>query len=166
MKKATWYMNAQCLRRVRMTNEQYQLSVKLNEDRPLRNKLKALKLQLEEYDTKIGVGAISYESDGSKAEKNGNSVERKVINYIGDVEEIKDEIERLTEILSVKIKQKKELINNLKDSQLYAIASMLYISYMTTEQVAEVMECEVRTIYRKKKTILNMLSNVIECQYN
>ena len=148
-----------------MTDAQYRLSVKLNEDKPLRNKLTALKLQLEEYDTKIDVGAISYESDGSTPQKNGNSVEKKVVNYIDDVESLKAEINAIRANLAVSIKWKKQLIDNLEDSRLYAIASMLYISYMTVEKVAEVMECEERTIYRKKKKILNILENVIECQY-
>lgn len=149
-----------------MTDEQYKLSVKLNADRPLHNKLMALKLQLEEYNVKVDVGAINYESDGSTPSKNGNSVERKINNYIDDTEELKVEIRKTMDELSASIRWKKALIDNLKDSRLYAIASMLFISYMTVEKTAEVMGYESRTIIRKKIQILDYLLNVIECHYD
>ena len=140
-----------------MTDKQFKLSKKLNEDRPLRNKLTALRLQLEEYGYKVDVGAVNYESDGSTPQKNGNSTERKFLNYIEDVEDLKAEIEELTTKLSISIKWKKQLIDKLEDSQLYTIASMLYISYMTNEQVAEITNYDVRTIIRKKKQILDFI---------
>lgn len=147
-----------------MTDKQYQLSVKLNEDRPLRNKLIAKRLQLEEYGCKVDVGATNYESDGSTPQKNGNSIERKFLNYIEDVEDLKTEINELTEKLSIGIKWKRQLIDNLEDSKLYTIASMLFISYMTHEKIAEVAGYETpKTIQRKKRIILELLENVLEC---
>jgi hypothetical protein len=147
-----------------LTEKQYKTLKFLNADKPLHNKMLALKMQLEEYNTLVDVGAINYENDGSTPSKNGNSIERKFNKYIDETEKLKSEIADVMEKLTVSIKRKKELIDTLEDSRLYAVASMLFISYMTYEQIAEVMgfECT-KTVQRDKIKILNKLGNVLEC---
>lgn len=146
-----------------MTNKQYELQSRLMSDKSDKLKIKALKLRLEEKQSMVDIGAICYESDGSVKQSKGNSQEAKLIKYISDVEEIKNELQAMMDKVAETERWKKQLIDTLEDSRLYAIASMLFISYLTIEKVAEIVGCEPRTVIRKKIQILELLINVIAC---
>jgi len=130
---------------------------KLKADRGDYEKLLALKKQLDVLTTKVDVGAINYESDGSTPERNGNSVEKKFHNYIEDKDKLIEEINTLNNKELKNIIAKKKLFDNLTSSRLYAIMSMTFINFMTNEQIAEVMKCDVSTVQRNRKKALNIL---------
>ena len=127
-------------------------------------KMVAIRLRLEEMKSNIDVGAMSYENDGSINQKNGNGQEKKIVDYISKRDALQKEYTDLMLKISEQEKWKEELIDKLDDSRLYAIASMLFISYMPQEKIAEIMEYEDRkTVQRKKIKILEILENVLEC---
>lgn len=141
-----------------MTNAQYKLQERLMADKADKLKILALRLRLEEMQSNIDVGAVSYESDGSIKQKNGNGQEKNVIAYIDDKEKLQSEFQELVIKTNSNEKWKKALIDKLDDSKLYAIASMLFISYLTHEKIAEIMEFEcTKTVQRKKIKILEIL---------
>ena len=127
-------------------------------------KMVAIRLRLEEMKSNIDVGAMSYENDGSINQKNGNGQEKKIVDYISKRDALQKEYTDLMLKISEQEKWKEELFDKLDDSRLYAIASMLFISYMPQEKIAEIMEYEDRkTVQRKKIKILEILENVLEC---
>ena len=127
-------------------------------------KMVAIRLRLEEMKSNIDVGAMSYENDGSINQKNGNGQEKKIVDYISKRDALQKEYTDLMLKISEQEKWKEELIDKLDDSRLYAIASMLFISYMPQEKIAEIMEYDDRkTVQRKKIKILEILENVLEC---
>ena len=127
-------------------------------------KIEAIRLRLLEMKSNIDVSAVSYESDGSIKQKKGNGQENKLIEYIDDKKKLQQEFQELIIKTSSNEKWKKDLIDTLDDSRLYAIASMLFISYITQEKITEIMEFKDRkTVQRKKIKILEILENVLEC---
>ena len=140
-----------------MTKGQINLVEKLKADRGDYEKLLALKKQLDVLTTKVDVGAINYESDGSTPERNENSVEKKIHNYIEDKDKLIEEINTLNNKELKNIIAKKKLFDNLTSSRLYAIMSMTFINFMTNEQIAEAMKCDVSTVQRNRKKALNIL---------
>ena len=127
-------------------------------------KIEAIRLRLLEMKSNIDVSAVSYESDGSIKQKKGNGQENKLVEYIDDKKKLQQEFQELIIKTSSNEKWKKELIDTLDDSRLYAIASMLFISYITQEKITEIMEFKDRkTVQRKKIKILEILENVLEC---
>ena len=127
-------------------------------------KIEAIRLRLLEMESNIDVSAVSYESDGSIKQKKGNGQENKLVEYMDDKKKLQQEFQELIIKTSSNEKWKKELIDTLDDSRLYAIASMLFISYITQEKITEIMEFKDRkTVQRKKIKILEILENVLEC---
>ena len=142
-----------------MTDKQYALQERLMADKSDKLKINAIRLRLEEMESNIDVGAVSYKSDGSIKQKKGNGQENKFIEYIDDKEKLQNEFRELIIKTSSNERWKKELIDTLDDSRLYAIASMLFISYKTYEQIVELGACNCeKTVQRKKYEILDKLS--------
>ena len=62
-----------------MTDKQYELQNRLMADKSDKLKINAIRLRLEEMESNIDVGAVSYKSDSSIKQKKGNGQENKFI---------------------------------------------------------------------------------------
>lgn len=147
-----------------MTKTQYELSEKLKQDKHIHVKLLAMKKQYEELRNDDMVSAISYESDGSTPQPNGNSTENKYIKRDEQLNDIRKDINNLQNQLSEPMKWKRKLFANLTDSVMYGIMSMLYISFLTIDETAQLVPCDTTTVCRKRNKALDILNNIaIEC---
>jgi len=146
-----------------LTNEQYELSRKLKCVYNSRNKIKALECELEQIHCITQKITPDYTNDGSQRGSNKNSTEDRVIEYLTKSENLCKEIfcEKI-KVIEL-IEKVKKIISIVDDAGLYSVLSLSYISCKTNEQIAEEINCDERTVRRKRNIALDKILEKCPC---
>lgn len=140
-----------------MTDEQFELSEELRCVKKVKNKIKALECELEQIQNFTVKCTVNYDNDGSKSGTHRNSTEDSVIEYLTKSDNLCKEISIKKRKAVEKIEKVKIIINTIDDEDLYSVLSLMYISCLSIETIAEKLDCGITTVKRKRNAALNII---------
>jgi len=136
-----------------MTEEQTIKVQWLNRAFYVNNKIKALEEALKQNRSIAERCTASYENSGGSSGSHDNSQEKIIHQIIDEGDRIRAQLE---ELMSIR-EEIKSAITALNNDEYEAILCMRYLAYKKTQEIADAMHYDRKTIYRKYIKALDLI---------